>query len=86
MMRRSMRRKIVFLVVILLLIGGVIGLIRFFSGRSGATGELRVDSQPTVSIFLDNRHIGRSPYKDKVASGEYTIKLTPESAVDSPES
>ncbi|OGG14903.1 hypothetical protein A2875_03000 [Candidatus Gottesmanbacteria bacterium RIFCSPHIGHO2_01_FULL_46_14] len=81
-----MRRKIVFLVVILLLIGGVIGLIRFFSGRSGATGELRVDSQPTVSIFLDNRHIGRSPYKDKVASGEYTIKLTPESAVDSPAS
>lgn len=86
MIGRSMRRKIVFLLIVLLLIAGVIGLIRLLAGRSGAGGELRVDSQPTVSIFLDNKHIGRSPYKDKVASGEYTMKLTPESTTGTPSS
>lgn len=82
----SMRRKVIFLLIILFLIGAVIGLTRFLGGRTGTNGELRVDSQPTASVFLDTKHIGRSPYKDKVASGEYTIKLTPESTVDSPAS
>ncbi|MEK7065590.1 MAG: PEGA domain-containing protein, partial [Patescibacteria group bacterium] len=81
-----MRRKVIFLLVVLLLIGAFIGLTRFLGSRTGTNGELRVDSQPTASVFLDNKHIGRSPYKDKVAAGEYTIKLTPESTVDSPAS
>ena len=81
-----MRRKVIFLLVVLLLIGAFIGLTRFLGGRTGTNGELRVDSQPTASVFLDNKHIGRSPYKDKVPAGEYTIKLTPESTVDSPAS
>ncbi|MBI4062380.1 PEGA domain-containing protein [Candidatus Gottesmanbacteria bacterium] len=81
-----MRRKVIFLLITLLLIGAVIGLTRFLGGRTGTNGELRVDSQPTASVFLDNKHIGRSPYKDKVPAGEYTIKLTPESMVDSPAS
>ena len=81
-----MRRKIIFLLLLLLLIAGAIGLIRVMTGGRGGTGELRVDSQPTVSIFLDNKHIGRSPYKDKVASGEYTMKLTPEATTEAPAS
>lgn len=81
-----MRRKIVFLLILLVIIAGGIVVFRLIWGRSAGTGELRVDSQPTVSIFLDNRHIGRSPYKDKVASGEYTMKLTPESTTEAPAS
>lgn len=82
MMGSTMKRKILFFVALLLLIAGAIGIFRFVSNRSGKQGELRVESQPVASIFLDNKHIGRTPYRDKITAGEYTIKLVPESAVD----
>lgn len=58
----------------------VIASIRLLSNRQPKTGELRVDSQPVATIFLNNKNIGKTPYKDKVEAGEYTIKLLPESA------
>lgn len=76
-----MKRKVIFfgvIIVILLVIGGTIKLI---GTRSPKEGELRVESNPTVSIFLDNKHIGRSPYREKVKAGEYTIRLVPESTI-----
>ncbi len=78
----AMGRKLLFLVILLIIIGVVIWGIRFLSGRSGKLGELRVDSQPTASVFLDSKHIGRTPYRDKVAANEYTIKLVPEGTAD----
>ncbi len=75
-----MKRKIGFFLVIiaiLLVIGGVIKLI---ASRSPREGELRVEATPTVSVFLDNKHIGRTPVREKVAAGEYTIRLVAESA------
>ncbi len=79
-----MKRKILFLVgiIVVLIVGFVI--VKFVSGAGQKQGELRVDSQPAVSVFLDNKHIGRSPYKDKVNVGEYTIKLVPDSGVGAP--
>lgn len=77
-----MRRKILFLVILLIVVGGILGLMRLVGFGGQKEGELRVDSQPAVSIFLDNKHIGRSPYKDKVQAAQYTIKLVPESTVD----
>src|SRR3989344_2298282 len=74
-----MKRKIGFflvVIVILLVIGGVIKLI---ASRAPREGELRVDATPTVSVFLDNKHIGRTPLREKVTSGEYTIRLVAES-------
>lgn len=81
-----MKRKIFFFAGLLLLIAAIVGGVSVFGNRSAGRGELRVDSQPVASIFLDNKHIGRSPYKDKVAVGEYTIKLVPESTVGAPAS
>ncbi len=75
-----MKRKIVFLVILLGLVMLVAGVIRFLANRGPKEGELRVDSQPTATIFLDNKNIGRTPFKDKIQAGEYTIKLVPESA------
>lgn len=78
----GMKRKFGFLIiffVIVLLIGGIIKLV---STRAPKEGELRVDSTPTVSVFLDNKHIGRTPIREKIASGEYTIRLVAESATE----
>lgn len=74
-----MKRKIAFIAGIfgLLIIGFV--LVRFLSNRGPKFGELRVDSQTPASIFLDNKNIGKTPYRDKVAAGEYTMKLVSDS-------
>jgi uncharacterized protein YgiM (DUF1202 family) len=76
-----MKRKIIFLLILLGLVMLVTALIRMLSNRGPKQGELRVDSQPEATIFLDNKNIGKTPFRDTVESGEYTIKLVPESAV-----
>lgn len=73
-----MKRKVLFLFGLVVLTALVIFLVKAL-GRSPKQGELRVDSQPTASVFLDNKLLGRTPYKDKVQAGEYTLKITPES-------
>lgn len=75
-----MKRKLIFLAILLGLVFIVAGVMRFLTNRTPKEGELRVDSQTTASIFLDDKNIGKTPYKDKVQAGEYTLKLVPESA------
>ena len=77
-----MKRKLAFLIALLALVVLVVGVVKFIGGRSPKQGELRVDSSPTVSIFLDSKHIGRTSFRDKVAAGEYTIKLVPETSTE----
>jgi hypothetical protein len=79
--RTYMKRKIIFLLILLGLVMLVTALIRMLNNRGPKQGELRVDSQPEATIFLDNKNIGKTPFRDTVESGEYTIKLVPESAV-----
>lgn len=74
-----MKRKAVFFVILLIILLVIGGIIKLITSRSPKEGELRVESTPTVSIFLDNKHIGRTPYKEKVQAGEYTIRLVSES-------
>lgn len=74
-----MKRKFgffVILIVILLVIGGVIKLI---VSRTPKEGELRVEASPNVSVFLDNKLLGRTPLREKVTAGEYTVRLVAES-------
>lgn len=74
-----MKRKfflLLFLVVLLALIGGII---KVAGGRQPREGELRVESSPTTSIFLENKHMGRTPLRQKTEVGEYTLRLVPES-------
>ena len=77
-----MKRKIAFLLFFLGLVILAVGGVRVLGGRSAKEGELRVDTTPTVSVFLDNKHLGRTPLREKVASGEHTLKLMSESATD----
>jgi len=73
-----MKRKIVFLGGLIILVVAVALLVKLLTNRGPKQGELRVDSSPAASIFLDNKNIGRSPFIDKVTSGSYTIKLVPD--------
>lgn len=74
----AMKRKIGFLVSILVLIVLVVGGVKLFSGGGSKEGVLKVASSPTASVFLDNKHVGRTPVETKVASGDYTIRIVPE--------
>jgi hypothetical protein len=77
----SMKRKLIFLLIIAGIAGIIFFIFRFLTDRTPKQGVLKVISSPVTTIFLDNRHIGRTSYEDKIAEGEYTIKLTPESSV-----
>jgi len=78
----AMKQKIFFLIGTLLFIAIIITVIKMVSGKSSKQGDLRVESNPTSSVFLDNKHIGRTPIGTssyKVDAGEYTLKIVPES-------
>ncbi len=74
-----MRRKFFFLLGIFGLVLFTIGGVKFLSSRTPKQGVLKVNSTPSASIFLDNKHKGRTPFEDKVEAGEYTIKIVPDS-------
>lgn len=74
----TMKRKLAFLLLLVALLLGVVGIVKLIRGRSVREGEIRVESTVSAGIFLNDKHLGRTPYKDKVAAGDYTIKLVPE--------
>ena len=77
-----MKQKIFFLIGTLVFVAIIIMVIKMVSNKSSKQGDLRVESNPTSSVFLDNKHIGRTPIGEnsyKVDAGEYTLKIVPES-------
>lgn len=75
-----MKRKIVFVLVLLGLVAAVALVVKLLTNRGPKQGELRVNSNPAAAIFLDNKNIGRTPFpSEKINAGSYTIKLVPDS-------
>lgn len=74
-----MKRKFGFLLIFVVVTLIIFGAVKLLGSRAPKEGELRVDATPAVSVFLDNKHIGRTPLKEKVTAGEYTIRLVAES-------
>ncbi|MBI3577555.1 PEGA domain-containing protein [Candidatus Gottesmanbacteria bacterium] len=76
-----MKQKLGFL----LALGGiflvVVGGLKFLGSRGAKQGVLKVNSTPTASIFLSNKHLGQTPYEEKVDAGDFSLKLVPESTV-----
>ena len=73
-----MKKKIIFfLVLIVLLFLGAILKNSFFDKKT-SMGTLKVTSSPEVSVFINSMVIGKTPFKDKLKTGEYIIKLIPE--------
>lgn len=75
-----MKRKLLFLVILVALVVGVALLVKTLTNRGPKQGELRVDSTPAATIFIDNKNIGRTPFPSgKVDAGIYDMKLVPDS-------
>lgn len=82
MMVVTMKRKIGFFTGILVIILLLLGLVKYVGGIKPKEGALTIKSNQPASVFLDNKHIGRTPVlRYSVAPGDYTIRIVPESTV-----
>lgn len=78
----TMKRKIGFFTGILAITLLLLGLVKYIGGMKPKEGFLTVHSTQSASVFLDNKHIGRTPVqKYTVASGDYSVRIVPESTV-----
>lgn len=79
-----MKQKVFFIFFLFAIIVIVVLALRSMSGKSAKQGELRVESQPSASVFLNDKHIGRTPVGKtsyKIDAGEYAIRIVPESSI-----
>lgn len=65
----------------LLLASCLLPLVTFLSAcsfvGSSKPAALQVTSTPEASVFLDGKHLGKTPfYSDQLRAGEYTLKVT----------
>lgn len=75
-----MKRKLLFLAGLFVVIGLVIWGFKSWGGGGAKEGVLKVASTPIASVFLDNKHVGRTPVEIKISAGEYAIRLVPETS------
>lgn len=72
-----MNKKVLGVVLLLLAALSFAGY-KYFTQISGGMAGLKVVSTPPSSVYLGDKLIGRTPYEDKVTSGEQILKLIPE--------
>ena len=73
-----MKKKILFFVILVgVLVLGAVVKNSFFT-KKREEGTLRVSSSPEASVFVNSMVIGKTPFRDKLKTGEYLIKLIPE--------
>lgn len=77
-----MKRKLVLLLVLLGLVGLALGVVKLIGTSTPKQGVLKINTNPVTSVFLDNKHLGKTPYQDKINEGNYEIKLVPESVTE----
>lgn len=78
-----MKKKLGILFLLIVLFGSGVAVKFFILDRQSSKGKLKIFSSPSASIFLNNEPIGKTPYEEVQASGEYILKLIPEgSATD----
>jgi hypothetical protein len=79
-----MKRIIIVVLALVIILGlGILFLRTRTATQTQGQAILKVASTPNATIFLDNENIGKTPYEDKVKAGEYTLKLVPESTIES---
>jgi len=74
-----MNKKALLVVILLVIIILFAGYQLVFL-KSANMGGLRVVSNPSATIFLNDKLIGKTVYEDKLPVGEHVIKLIPEDA------
>lgn len=72
--------KKVLTILVLLLIVIIIGSYQLIFVQRNAFGGIKIITIPTTNVFLDDVLLGKTPFEDKYKSGEYIVKLIPETA------
>lgn len=78
----TMKQKLRYLIGLFIVVVMVVVGMKFLANRGPKQGVLKVESSPTTSIFLGNKHTGRTPFENKVEAGDQTIRLVPESTTE----
>jgi uncharacterized protein YgiM (DUF1202 family) len=73
-----MKKKILFLLFLIILFFAVIAVRYYILDRQGAAGRVKIISSPPAGVFVDNVAVGKTPFEDKLEESEYMIKLIPE--------
>lgn len=71
-----MARKILFLLIIVLFVGGIV----FYLWKllQPARAELQIETAPETTVYLNGREVGKTPYKNfRLRPGDWKIKLVP---------
>lgn len=78
-----MRKVLLLIIGLLILSFGAFILLRIF-GNPQKTNKavLKLQSNPEATLFINNQHVGKTPYEEYVTPGEYTLKLIPDSTLD----
>lgn len=78
-----MKRKLAFLFLLVGLTLLIFLILRLVSSQRPKQGVLKVSSVPAASVFLDNKLLGSAPLEQMLVEGEYSVKLSPESTIES---
>lgn len=71
------KKLIVFILLVLLFIGFI--AYRFMNlDHEANEGMLKIASSPNATVILNTTTVGKTPFENKVAVGEYLVKLIPE--------
>ena len=74
-----MVKKLLFIVVPLVVIGAIAYFAKdFITGALSGKSELKIDSQPTAAVYINGESKGKTPFREKLPTGVYEIKITPE--------
>lgn len=73
-----MKNKIIYILILTGLFILFIILNFLFFDKKNFYGAIKVNSNPSATIFLNNIAIGKTPYEGKQKVGEYILKLIPE--------
>ncbi len=77
-------KRMLLLAAALVLLSLIVFFVLRIISRPNTTNRavLKINSIPEATIFLDNQHLGKTPYEDFVAPGEYTLKIIPQTTVE----
>lgn len=73
-----MRNKLLILFILIILFLAFIVIRFFIFDKQNNYGRLKVLTSPTMSVFINNLIVGKTPYEDKLKVGEHILKLIPE--------
>lgn len=73
-----MKKKLILLFILCISFFIFIGVKFFLDSRKEEGGIIKIVSSPTAAVFIDSVALGKTPYENKIKTGEHIIKLIPE--------